>query len=68
MEDKGLELEKRKFAIDTALHKLLPGSGIYTSVAGGVYTDVARLIEDAKVIEKYLNTGTNPKPTTDKTA
>ena len=57
MEDKGLELENRKFAINTALHKLLPGSGIYTPIVGGVYTDAARLIEDAKIIEKYLNEG-----------
>jgi len=68
MEDKGLELEKRKFAINTALRKLLPGSGIYTSVADGMYVDVYQLIENARIIEKYLNTGTNPKPTTDKTA
>ena len=57
MEDKGLELENRKFAINTALHKMTPGSGIYTSATSVVYTDVARLIEDAKVIEKYLNEG-----------
>ena len=57
MEDEGFELEKRKFAINTALHKMTPGSGIYTSATSVVYTDVARLIEDAKVIEKYLNEG-----------
>ena len=54
MEDQEFGLRRKELAINTALRKLLSGSGVYASITDGMYTDVMKLIEDARVIEKYL--------------
>ena len=51
-----LKLERKIFAVNTALEKMTATSGLYAGKNKG-YRDVKELLADAREIEKNLNEG-----------